>query len=196
MADVMQQRSTLDEVLRPGRGGASGTPGLTVRERRALTIVQVSEIPGVAGRRSEVATTLELALPAPRKSVVAGARAALWVGPGRWFIIEPRAGDLAARLDHVAAGTFAVTDLSHSRTVLRLSGPKVRDVLAKGCAVDLHPRSLAAGGCIVAGVARHSAVLHVVDATTIDLYVYRSFGQDLLEWLIEAAAEYGYEIVA
>jgi heterotetrameric sarcosine oxidase gamma subunit len=190
--------SALAAVSRSGRGGvATGAPGLVIVERRPLTIVQVSEIPGVAGNRSALEKALGLALPHPGKAAAADARAALWVGPGRWFVVEQGRGDLATRLETAAAGSLAVTDLSHSRTVLRLWGAKVFDVLAKGCAVDLHPRSVAAGDSIVTGLARHAVVLHVVDAApTVDVYVYRSFGQDLFEWLTEAASEYGYEVAA
>ena len=166
-------------------------PGLVIAERRPLTIVQVSEIPGVAGNRAALEEVLGLALPPPRKAAAETARAALWVGPGRWFVVEPGRGDLAMKLATAAAGSLAVTDLSHSRTVLRLSGAKLLDVLAKGCAVDLHPRNVSPGDSIVTALARHAVVLHVVDAApTVDVYVYRSFGQDLFEWLTEAAAEY------
>ena len=39
-----------------------------------------------------------------------------------------------------ALGVAAVSDQSDARLVLRVSGPRVRDVLAKGVPVDLHPR--------------------------------------------------------
>jgi heterotetrameric sarcosine oxidase gamma subunit len=34
----------------------------------------------------------------------------------------------------------SVTDQSHGRVFFRIAGPCVRDVLAKGTPVDLHPR--------------------------------------------------------
>jgi heterotetrameric sarcosine oxidase gamma subunit len=188
--------SALSAVMRPGRGGAAGTPGARIAERQALTIVQVSAIPGISRDRSAIEGLLGLTLPGPGASATSGVRSALWVGPGRWFVVEPGRGKLAVGLESAAAGSFAVTDLSHSRTVLRLSGPRVLDVLAKGCAVDLHPRAVSIGDSIVTGVARQAVVLHVVDAApTVDVYVYRSFAQDLFEWLTGATAEYGYEVV-
>lgn len=197
MADAMQSRSALRAVLQPGSGGSPQSPGLTIQERRPLTVVQLSEIPGIAGPRAQIETALGMALPPARKSSMSGLRSTLWVGPGRWFVVEPGTNDLAAVLDRVAAGAFAITDLSHSRTVLRVSGAKVRDVLAQGCAIDLHPRSVSAGDSIVAGFARYAVVLHVIDSSpTVDLYVYRSYGQDLVEWLTEAAAQYGFRIIA
>jgi heterotetrameric sarcosine oxidase gamma subunit len=190
----MAETSALQGVLRAGRGGAPGTVGVAIAEQRALSIVQVSAIPGVADNRAAIEAIVGTTLPAPNKAVV-GRRMALCVGPGRWFVVEAARGALADELEKVAGDSLAITDLSHSRTVLRISGSKTRDVIAQGCAIDLHPRATKAGDCFVTSVARHAAVLHVVDDAMMDIYVYRSFGQDLLEWLLEAAAPYGYEIV-
>ena len=189
----MAEASALQSVLRPGRGGEAGAVGVKIAERRDLSIVQISAIPGTTADRSAIESAIGAALPAPGKTAV-GRSTALWVGPERWFVVAPGRNDLAEQLEKIAGG-LAITDLSHSRTVLRLSGPKLRDVLAQGCSVDLHPRAAKAGDCFVTAVARHSALLHLVDDTTADIYVYRSFGQDLVEWLLEAAAPYGYEIV-
>jgi sarcosine oxidase subunit gamma len=190
----MADASALQTVLRPGRGGETGSVGVKIAERRGLSLVQVSEIPGVAGNRAAIEAAIGTALPQPNKSAI-GRRAALWIGPGRWFIVEPRYTALADELEKAAGGSLAITELSHSRTVLRISGARIRDVIAQGCSVDLHPSAAKAGDCFVTSVARHSAVLHVVDASTMDVIVYRSFGQDLAEWVLEAAAPYGYEIV-
>ena len=189
----MAEVSSLQMVLRAGRGGEPGVVGVKIAERRDLSIVQVSAIPGAAADRATIESAIGAVLPAAGKTAV-GRGTALWVGPERWFVIAPGRAALADELEKIAGG-LAITDLSHSRTVLRLSGPKLRDVIAQGCAVDLHPRAAKAGDCFVTSVARHSALLHLVDDTTADIYVYRSFGQDLIEWLLEAAAPYGYEIV-
>lgn len=185
--------SALQSVLRPGRGGEPGSAGIKIAERRDLAIVQVAVIPGVASDRAAIEAAVGATLPAPNKSA-AGRGTALWVGPERWFVVAPGRGGLIDDLEKAAGDGLAITDLSHSRVILRVSGTKLRDVLAQGCAVDLHPRATKAGDCFVTSVARHSAVLHLVDDTTADIYVYRSFGQDLVEWLLEAAAPYGYEI--
>ncbi|HEX2115318.1 MAG TPA: sarcosine oxidase subunit gamma family protein [Alphaproteobacteria bacterium] len=188
-------RSALHGVLRPGRGGAAGAAGVRIAEQRDLSIVQISVFPGAAGDTAALEAFLGMTLPKPGKSDAAGPRVILWVGPGRWLVVEPGRTNLAAALDRAAQGRVAITDLSHARTVLRLSGPSVRDVIAQGCAIDMHPRAAMPGDCFVTALARHSTVLHIVDAATADVYVYRSFGQDLLEWLLEAAAPYGYETV-
>jgi heterotetrameric sarcosine oxidase gamma subunit len=197
MGKVLQPQSALQAVLRPGGIGVSGAPGLTIRELRDLSIVQICEIPGVVGGRAKIEGSLGLALPPPCKSVPWSQGWALWSGPGRWLFVEKGHTDSLAKLEGVAAGLIAVTDLSHARSVLRLSGSNIRDVLGKLCAVDLHHRKAFKGDCFVTAVARHSALLQVCDAApTFDLYVHRSFGQDLFECLTDAAAEYGYEAVS
>ena len=157
--------SALQTVLRAGRGGEAGPTGVRIADRRDLSIVQVAVIPGVPENRAAIEAAIGTALPAPNKSAV-GRHTALWVGPGRWFVVAPGRGTLADELEKAAGGSLAFTDLSHSRVVLRLSGPKLRDVIAQGCAVDLHPRAAKAGDSFVTSVARHSAVLHLVDDAT------------------------------
>lgn len=52
-----------------------------------------------------------------------------------------RARDLGQRL----RGLASIFDQSGGRTVLRLSGPRARDVLAKGLPIDLHSRAFGPG---------------------------------------------------
>jgi len=56
------------------------------------------------------------------------------------------AGALEAALRAELAGQhFAVTDVSSNYTILNLSGPRVRELLAQGCPLDLHPRAFRPG---------------------------------------------------
>ena len=67
----------------------------------------------------------------------------VWAGPDDWFVIGPKGqgAALAERLRGALAGQHhAVTDVSSGYTVLHLSGASVREVLAQGCPLDLHPR--------------------------------------------------------
>ena len=51
------------------------------------------------------------------------------------------ARDLAERLK----GLASISDQSGGRTVIRISGPRARDVLAKGLPIDLDPRGFPLG---------------------------------------------------
>ena len=72
----------------------------------------------------------------------------VWAGPDDWFIIGPKnqADAVVAKFRTALAGQHhAATDVSSGYTVLHLSGKPVRDVLAQGCPLDLHPRVFKAG---------------------------------------------------
>jgi sarcosine oxidase subunit gamma len=80
---------------------------------------------------------------------------------------------------------------------LRISGPHTRELLAKGCSLDLHPRVFRTGHCAQTSLAHVGVLLHLPDAGGgIDLYCSRSYAQHLWHWLSEAAGEFGYEVVA
>ena len=111
-------------------------------------------------------------------------------------------GALARGLAQVHAGacvTFEgwVRDHNEGRAVLRLSGRSARDVLAKGCRLDLHPRAFRPGMCAQTAIAQIGVLLHQVDERpTYDLYVAATYALDFFEWLSASAGEFGYRIEA
>ncbi len=125
-------------------------------------------------------------------------RRLLWLGPDEWLAVVPDGHEAQAVLDLEAAMPeehFAVADVSGSRTIISLSGARARDVLMKGCSLDLHPRVFNAGKCAQSNLARCHMLLHQVAATpAYDLYVHRSFADYLWRWLEDAAKEYGLAI--
>lgn len=131
----------------------------------------------------------------PKSSASEGGRHVLWLGPDEWLAVgAPGAADgLVARLSDVLAGRHAaVVDVTGNRTRLRLSGPGARDCLAKGCALDLHPRAFGPGHCAQTGLARAAILLHQLDdAPSYDLYPRRSFTDYVWTWLADAIGEFG-----
>ncbi|MFF5114300.1 sarcosine oxidase subunit gamma [Streptosporangium sp. NPDC000509] len=116
----------------------------------------------------------------------------LWLGPDEWLVVGP-AGDtgLEARL-RAAAGTghAAVTDVSAQRTVLLVAGPRARDLLSHGCALDLHPRVFGPGRCAQTMLARAQVVLAARGGDEFHVFVRSSFAAYLAAWLLDAAGEY------
>jgi heterotetrameric sarcosine oxidase gamma subunit len=182
MAERRVDRSALLDHLRAGNfPAADGTPGVTLAERWPLAILQIDRLPSGRADRSAGA-----GMPGVRL---------LQVGPGRWLVVDRRdqLEGLTASLAGAADSGFVVTDLSQARTVLRIAGRKARDVLAKGCALDLHPGVFPVGSCAATSIAGLAAVLVAVNGVpTYDLQVARTYGQYIWEWICEAAAEYGY----
>lgn len=128
----------------------------------------------------------------------------MWLGPDEWLVItRPGGGERAfnalwkeLKVDGLHA---AVTDSSEARTCIKISGPRAREVLSKGCAIDLHPSKFGPGQCAQTVVSKIGVMLtQTAGAKTTDpayeLYVLRSFATYLWMWLEDAAAEYGVKV--
>ena len=105
---------------------------------------------------------------------------AIWLGPDEWLVLGGREQDYA---DMPAA-----VDVSANRVCLELSGEGAEDVLARGCALDLHPSVFPPGRCAQTLVARAQVILYRTDEHTFRLLVRPSFADYLRAWLRDAGA--------
>jgi sarcosine oxidase subunit gamma len=121
--------------------------GLVATEREALGIASLSVRRGQrAALQERAAAHLALALPDGSRRVTAGAISVAGTGPGTWLVIrENSANALAADLKAAVGDTASVADQSDAYAVLRLSGPELRQTLAKLVPLDLHPRAFKVG---------------------------------------------------
>lgn len=100
-------------------------------------------------------------------------------------------------LTDAAAGTAAITDQTFRKSALRLYGQHARDVLVKGCRVDLHPREFKPGRSAVTPLGQIGCVLiQVDDRPAFDLIVPSTFARAAVDWLETAAAELVLDIHA
>jgi sarcosine oxidase subunit gamma len=172
---------------------------------RSLGKIELRGDPGDRAFMAAVGRTLDLLLPTePNSTAGRGDLVALWLGPDAWLLTCPpgalaaHTGSLRKALSDIHA---AITDVSDGRVALRLAGPSARDVLAKGCPLDLHPRAFASGSCAQSLLAKASVLIHLLDdeaqrGPTFDLYVARSFAHYLFAWLEDAGREYGVQVEA
>ncbi len=175
-----------------------GDAGVTLGERRFLGKIDLRGEP-TKKFRDAVAGVLGVAPPtAPNTAAGDDARTVLWLGPDEWLIVTPPgAEDETARALRAAlAGHHAaVTDVSEGRTVIALAGPHARDVLAKGCPINVHPRVFGAGHCAQSTYGKANVLVHQTsDAPAFDIYIERSFADYLWACLEDAAEEYGLAI--
>lgn len=115
----------------------------------------------------------------------------LWLGPDEWLVRsrEPQPARFEAALATALAGQFAsAVDVGSGFTVLELTGTQVRDVLARGCPLDLHPRLLAPGQCAQSHYFKASIVLVPVSGEAYEVIVRRSFADYFVRILLDAAA--------
>ena len=135
----------------------------------------------------------------PNTVAVNGALLALWLGPDEWLVVTPPSAQtrLSESLEAALLGRHAaVTDVTGGQTVITLSGPRARDVLAKGCPLDLHPAVFKPGHCAQTLVAKANVTIRCVDdSPSFELIVRRSFAEYTALWLHDAALEYGPSVV-
>jgi sarcosine oxidase subunit gamma len=166
-------------------------------------------VPGLInlrGRPSDTAflaaagSVLDCRLPVnPNTVQTAGDLTVLWLGPDEWLLLTPPGAETAiiARLRKALTGIHAaVTDVSGNHARLRLAGDRARDVLAKGCSLDLHPRRFQPGQCAQTLILRCGVILHQIDhRPSYDLLPRRSFAEYLWMWLSDAMLENGGRVV-
>lgn len=153
--------------------------------------------PGTVAFVGAVAEIFGLAPPLePNRWTGTGDRAAIWLGPDEWLLVAPDGAsrDIEEALREAVPDEpwLSIVDVSHNYITLRLAGPRVRELLAKGCALDLHDSSFCAGACAQTLLAKARVVLRAVDGV-IELWVRNSFAAYAVRWLLDAAAEYRRE---
>jgi sarcosine oxidase subunit gamma len=189
-------RSALSGIATAGHFGRAGTSGLTIVERTDLVLATV-----IARRDQRVTlatacnTAFGLVPPDGPRRVTVGALTFAATGPGQWMVSSQTEANLAARLRAVIGPFAAVTDQSDSRLVLNLSGPKLRDVFAKGVPIDLHPGVFKVSEVAVTMVAYMGVQIDRLDEATYQLTTPRSTAGSFWSWLSASAAEFGYDVV-
>jgi methylglutamate dehydrogenase subunit D len=200
VADTAQPfASALNGVVAAGGryGRATSSPGVIVREIRGVGLATVTARKGRHTALLEaVRSSFGVDLPATPKRVVGLHMAFVWSGPDRWLASKqpaPEAG-MEALLGAPLAGLASLVDASHERTLLRLTGSKVRDALAKGVAVDLHPRAFQPGDAAATLISHIPVHLWQIDERpTYEFAVIRSLAPSFWQWLATAAAPFGLE---
>jgi len=115
----------------------------------------------------------------------------LWLGPDAWLVLDgtgaTEPGALIAELTTLLSGTHhSVLDVSSNRFVLEVSDVERHDLLARGCGLDLHPRSWRDGMCAQTLLARVPVILQERSEAT-RVFVRPSYADHLVAWLLDAA---------
>jgi sarcosine oxidase, subunit gamma len=154
------------------------------------------ELVNVRGQRESTRFTAAvhevfgIELPRTPNTVASGpAYTALWLGPDEWLVrsSEPRSSTAERTLRPLLGDEFAVVvDVSSGYTVLELDGPRAREVLQKGCPLDLHPRVFGAGQCAQSHYFKAGFILRPTAPDVYELIVRRSFADYTARMLLDA----------
>ena len=165
---------------------------LKISEVKDLTVVQI-----VQYKRSKVQLSsiqidgLEFFLQSPKVSSNKETRI-LWSAPSTWLVISRKENIVEIIKEKCNSDNFAITDISHSRTIIQIKGLQAKDILKKGCPLNFN--EFENNNC--AGTVFHGINI-VVDFVgknpdTFNLLTLRSFGQSFYHHITDAALEFGY----
>jgi sarcosine oxidase subunit gamma len=195
MADTLERTSP----LQPWAAHFARLPNtVAIVEEPFVTMVDLRVDPSGPGAEA-AAELLGVELPtAPSTYAKNLDTTVIWLGPDEWLVkgTALAGAELEARSrEAVAPHGGAAVDVSGQRTALRLRGAHSRDVLAKGCALDLHPQVFGEGTAAQTMLGQAGVILLAVDANGDDyrILVRSTFARYLADWLLDAAGEYGTE---
>ncbi len=201
MAELaLKPRSGFEDLAIPGRYGVAlgAEPQVIILERPNLVVAQLSAF---RGKREDAARAVfeiaGLELPeGPKRAAVSGLTL-IGMAPSQWLSIADGAEGRArlSRLSEALSGLASVVDQSDAKAILRVSGPRLRDALAKGCALDLHPRAFGFEDAATTQIALIPCqIWQLDDAPTFELAVPLSYARSFWSWLTASAGEFGYEV--
>lgn len=194
MVDAPPPRSAL-ATLGDRLPAGSIEEGVALSEQIPRAQLNLRLDPGDASARDGARSALGFALPlSPNICTTEGGISALWLGPNEWLVTSATSEreTIDRSIRHALRNrAFALTDVGAMRTILVLAGPRARDVLMKGCRLDLHPRAFRSGSCVQTTVAKAQVILSQTDdRPSFELFVRHSFAVYLVTWLLDAMDEY------
>jgi len=113
---------------------------------------------------------------------------ALGIGPGRWLFLGSTLEQLAP-----LSGLASLSDHSDGYAVFELWGPKIRETLAKGVPVDLHP-TVFTDDVAVTVIAHIGAIVWQSAPDRFSIAIFRSYAGSFWHWLAASAAEFGLTV--
>jgi sarcosine oxidase subunit gamma len=186
-------------MVQPGRfGRRTPTPGGVVGEVCDVGLARVTARRDQESAFAEaVQAAFGLSLSDDSRRVEGRELTFIWSGPGQWLVYaqpSPTIG-MEGLLIEPLGKMASIVDQSHALLLLQVAGPKARDTLAKGVAIDLHPRAFRPGDAAVSSISQ--IVVHLSqrdEAPTYELAIARSLALSFWDWLETSAAEYGLEL--
>tara|TARA_B100001765_G_C19454092_1_gene316044 strand:- start:190 stop:777 length:588 start_codon:yes stop_codon:yes gene_type:complete len=117
----------------------------------------------------------------------------LWTGPSNWLLVSTKQNILNSVQNICDDRNFAVTDLSHSRAVIELKGSKSKEILKKGCPINLNEFKV--NNCANSVFHGITITIDMVsnDPETFRVFALRSFGESLYHGITDACLEEGYK---
>ena len=167
---------------------------LKVKEVNGLLIFQIAKYKNSTFDISKIKID-GLNLPSTLRSSFNSNTRILWVGPDNWLVFSSSLDLIKNAKQQFNETDFAITNISHSRTIIELEGNLVNEVIKKGCPLDIN--TLKEGDCansIYNGIA--ITIDYISDKTNkVRISGLRSFGESLHHSITDACLEFGYKAI-
>jgi len=115
-----------------------------VKVLKASIAAQIAVTGDMAAAAATLGAIVDQVPPAHPNHIAGKDPCLLWLAPDKRLIVSQSTDrfDLAHRLTAALAGKFvAVSDVTDGMAVIDILGPRARDLVAMGCALDLDPHS-------------------------------------------------------
>jgi len=136
-----------------------------------------------------------LSFPSSLKSTSNPNTRILWIGPNNWLVFSSVLDLLEKEKNQFNEAEFAITDISHSRTIIELEGNLVNEVLKKGCPLDIN--SLKDGDCANSVYNGINITIDFISESPkkVRILGLRSYGESLHHSVTDACLEFGYDAI-
>jgi len=116
----------------------------------------------------------------------------LWNAPRTWLILSSNENAIETVQKSFKETDFAITDISHSRAIIKIQGDQAKEILKKGSPINFN--EFGVNQC--AGTVFHGITI-IIDSIsnepdTFNLLVLRSFGESFYHHITDSALEFGY----
>ena len=164
---------------------------LKVSEINKLLIFQIAKFKNSKFDISKIKVD-NLNLPSSLKSSSNSNTRILWLGPDNWLVFSSNLDLVTKEKKQLSEIDFAITDISHSRTIIELEGDLVDEVLKKGCPLDIN--SFKIGDCANSVYNGITVTVDFIseDPKKIRIFGLRSFGESLYHSITDACLEFGF----
>ena len=165
---------------------------LEISEVKHLRVIQV-----VQYKRSKIQLSTiqidDLRLPIENSKVTSNRETRiLWNAPKTWLIISSKENIFETIKANCNSENFALTDISHSRAVIKIKGLQAKEILKKGSPINFNEfKKNNCAGTVFHGI---NIIIDSIDNNpeTYHLLTLRSFGESLYHHITDAALEFGY----
>ena len=117
----------------------------------------------------------------------------LWNGPNNWLLVSTKKEILNEISEKLKETDCAITNLSHSRTIIQIEGKNTKEILKKGCPFNFN--DLKKNNSLNSSYNGMSVTIDILDdkLDKIRIFTLRSFGESLYHSITDACLEYGYK---